>query len=76
MAQLLRRAGIRVELYPEAARLKKQFAFAHKRGIPRVIVPGPDEWADGNKVSLKDMESSTQEILNLDQLIQRLQPER
>ncbi|MFC2077046.1 histidine--tRNA ligase [candidate division KSB1 bacterium] len=75
VAQQLRRVGIPVELYPEAVRLKKQFAFAHKRGIPMVIVPGPDEWDDGRKVTLKNMGTGEQQTLTLDQLIKHVRPE-
>ena len=38
-----RRAGLRVNCYPELAKLPKQFKFADRMGIPLAIVLGPDE---------------------------------
>jgi histidyl-tRNA synthetase len=59
LAQELRSAGFRVDLYPEADKLGKQFKFASARGIPFVAVVGDDESARG-EVSIKDMRSGEQ----------------
>jgi len=60
VADKLRRDGISVMLYPQADGLKKQFKFASEKGIPWVVVIGPDEMKS-KKVQLKNMESGKQE---------------
>jgi len=59
LATELRRAEIATEVYPDPARLKKQFQYADRKGIPLVIVPGPEEWEHG-EVTLKEMKSGKQ----------------
>jgi histidyl-tRNA synthetase len=59
LATELREAGLRIELYPEADKLGKQFKYAAERGIPFVAIVGEDERARG-EVSIKDMRSSEQ----------------
>lgn len=59
LAQELRNAGFRVDLYPEADKLGKQFKYASARLIPFVAVIGDDERARG-EVSIKDMKSGEQ----------------
>ena len=56
----LRNAGIAAELYPSAAKLKKQMAYADAKNIPYVILIGSDEMASG-AVTLKNMTSGDQE---------------
>lgn len=41
----LRAAGLSAELYPEPAKLKKQFAYADAKRIPYVVIIGPEEAA-------------------------------
>ena len=60
----LRRAGIASELYPDNAKIKKQFTYGDKKGIPYVIVIGEDE-INNKKVSLKHLLSGHQEVLDL-----------
>jgi histidyl-tRNA synthetase len=59
LAQELRAAGLRVDLYPEADKLGKQFKYASSLRIPFVAVIGEDEQARG-LVALKDMQSGEQ----------------
>ncbi len=59
LAQELRATGLRVDLYPEADKLGKQFKYASSLGIPFVAVLGEDEQAKG-LVALKNMESGEQ----------------
>jgi len=59
VAAALRRGGISVEVYPQAAKLKKQFQYADKRGHAYVAVIGADEIAEG-AITLKDMASGKQ----------------
>jgi len=43
----LRAAGIPAELYPDASKLQKQFKYADAKGIPLVVILGPEELAAG-----------------------------
>lgn len=58
-ARELRQSGLRVDLYPEADKLGKQFKYASAQGIPVVIVIGEDERQRG-EVTIKNMESGEQ----------------
>jgi histidyl-tRNA synthetase len=59
LAQELRGAGLRVDLYPVPDKLGKQFKYASSRGIPFVAVIGEDERGRG-EVALKEMRSGEQ----------------
>jgi histidyl-tRNA synthetase len=59
LARELRAAGLRVELYPEADKVGKQFKYASSRGVPFVVVAGPEERGRG-EVALKDMRTGEQ----------------
>jgi histidyl-tRNA synthetase len=67
----LRAAGIASELYPDAAKMKKQLGYADARGIPFVALVGEQEILDG-VVTLKEMASGNQERLTPEGLITRL----
>lgn len=62
LASELRALGFRVDLYPEADKLGKQFKYASTRGIPFVALLGPDEKAR-DEWSLKNMKSGQQQTL-------------
>ncbi len=62
LATELRSKGLRVDLYPEADKLAKQFKYASSRGIPFVAIIGDDERARG-EVAIKDMLSGDQRCL-------------
>ncbi len=59
LAAELRRAGLKVNCYPEASKLGKQFKFADRVGIRLAIVLGPDEKKNG-EVSIKSLDSGEQ----------------
>ena len=59
LATELRSKGVRVDLYPEADKMGKQFKYASARGIPFVAIVGDDERARG-EVAIKDMKSGEQ----------------
>jgi histidyl-tRNA synthetase len=59
LAADFRGAGLRVDVYPEADKLGKQFKYASARNIPWVAILGDDELAQGN-VSLKELHSGQQ----------------
>lgn len=59
IARTLRADGLRVEVYPDADKLGKQFKYASARNIPVVVVAGEDEAARG-EVSVKNLLSGEQ----------------
>ncbi|MFZ5940072.1 MAG: histidine--tRNA ligase [Bacteroidota bacterium] len=63
----LRAKGISCEIYPETAKMKKQFAWADARKIPFVGLAGEDEMSRG-VVAVKNMLTGAQEEVNLDDL--------
>ena len=65
LARELRAGGLRVDVYPDGGdKVGKQFKYASARGVPFVIVAGPDERARG-EVSLKDMRSGEQQTAQI-----------
>lgn len=68
ITQMLRDAGFNVELYPDTDKLGKQFGFADKKGIPLVIVQGPDEVIN-NIVTVKDLRAGSQKQVAVNELI-------
>jgi histidyl-tRNA synthetase len=67
----LREQGINAELYPDAAKMKKQMNHANKRNIPYVVLVGEQEM-NSNTYTLKNMETGIQDTLNLFDLINRI----
>ena len=67
----LRAAGIAAELYPQAAKLKKQLGYADSKRIPYVILIGSEEMASG-LLSLKNMKSGEQSTLTIQVLLAQL----
>jgi histidyl-tRNA synthetase len=59
LAGELRRGGLRVDVYPEADKLGKQFKYASSRHLAFVTVVGDDERANGT-VGVKDLRSGEQ----------------
>lgn len=59
----LREKGIPAELYPENAKLKKQFTYAEKKGIPEIVFIGAAEIANGS-VTIKNLTSGEQRTLS------------
>lgn len=68
----LRDAGINAEIYPEAAKLKKQFEYADRKKIPYVCVVGSEEIQTG-LLNLKDMQSGEQTKVSIEEIIQKLE---
>ncbi|WP_316842795.1 histidine--tRNA ligase [Pedobacter gandavensis] len=71
IVQQLRNANIAAELYPTAAKLKKQMSYADDKNIPYVILIGSDELESG-LLTLKDMNSGVQEKLALNDIIEKI----
>ncbi|MFZ4862158.1 histidine--tRNA ligase [Sphingobacterium sp. Mn56C] len=64
----LRAAGIGAELYPVAAKLKKQMSYADAKQVPYVVLVGEDE-RDSGVVTVKHMHSGEQRKLDFDALV-------
>lgn len=60
--------GIRTELFPDAAKMKKQMSYANANNIPFVALAGDDEIQKG-VVTLKNMETGEQKQVTADELI-------
>lgn len=64
-----RAAGIRTEIYPDKAKMKKQMTYANTKNIAYVALAGDNEMAEG-KVTLKNMATGEQLLLTADELIE------
>ncbi len=64
----VRQAGIRAELFPDAAKMKKQMSYANAKHIPFVVLAGDNEM-DAGKVTLKNMETGEQNMVVTSELI-------
>ena len=60
IAKALREAGVAVEVYPEATKLKKQFDYADKKAIPFISINGSTEMEAGT-VNIKNLRSGSQQ---------------
>ncbi len=68
VATKLRENGINTQIYTDKAKIKKQFNYANKLGIPYVIVIGENE-VNNNVVSLKNMVDGKQKTVNIEDAI-------
>ena len=66
VAALLRQAGLRVMVYPEADKIGKQIKYASARGIPCVAILGEDEIARG-QVAIKYLATGQQQVYPQDE---------
>ncbi len=63
-----RAAGIRTEMFPDAAKMKKQMAYANAKQIPFVALAGENEM-NAQKLTLKNMASGEQQLVTIEELI-------
>ena len=63
-----RQAGIRTEMYPDSAKMKKQMSYANAKGIQFVAIVGENEMNEG-KVTLKNMATGEQALVTAEELI-------
>ena len=69
--QALRRDGVRAELYPSSAKMKKQMNYADKREIHFVVLAGEEEMNTG-KFGVKNMRTGDQQNCNQEELMRLL----
>lgn len=67
--QSLREAGVRAEVYPDSAKMKKQMNYANNRNIPFVVLVGSNE-IEKNTFTIKNMQNGTQQECDLKELLQ------
>jgi histidyl-tRNA synthetase len=67
----IRSAGIRAELYPDAAKMKKQMKYANDKHIPFVAIVGEEE-LNTSSITLKNMTTGAQENLQVEALVAKL----
>lgn len=67
----VRAEGIRAEIYPDSAKMKKQMSHANNKQIPFVAIAGENEMNEG-KVMLKNMQTGTQDLVTAEELIAAL----
>lgn len=67
-----RQQGIRAEIYPDKAKMKKQMSYANAKCIPFVALAGENEIAAG-KLTLKNMLTGEQNLVSPDELMAALQ---
>jgi histidyl-tRNA synthetase len=77
IVSILRRLGVKSEIYPDNVKLKKQLSYADSRKIPYIIIAGDDEirndeitlkvmsTGEQKKIPLRDLGKSVQTELNL-----------
>lgn len=71
IAAKARQAGIRTEVFPDGAKMKKQMSYANAKQIPFVALAGENEINEG-KVTLKNMVTGEQTLVNPDELLDKL----
>ena len=64
----IRKNGIRAEMFPDKAKMKRQMNYANAKNIPYVVFAGEDEIEKG-KLMLKDMQSGEQKLVTAKELI-------
>ncbi|MBP8061056.1 MAG: ATP phosphoribosyltransferase regulatory subunit, partial [Cloacibacterium sp.] len=64
----LREKGIAAEIYPESAKLKKQFTYAEKKGIENLIFLGEQELSEGN-ITIKNLTSGEQKTMKIEEFL-------
>ena len=68
IAKKLRKNNISTEMYLSYSKLKKQLQFANNKKIPYVVIIGEDE-KKVNKITLKNMNSGNQQLLEVKELL-------
>ena len=71
LAAAARKAGIRTEVYPDKAKMKKQMSYANAKGIAFVALAGDDEIAQG-KVTVKNMATGEQKLVTAEEMVHEI----
>lgn len=66
-----REHGIRTEIYPDSAKMKKQMAYANAKHIPFVALAGSSE-IEANKITLKNMATGEQQTIEVEEMFDKI----
>ncbi len=69
IATKARQAGIRTEIFPDKAKMKKQMSYANAKGIPYVALAGENE-INAGKITLKNMATGEQQMVTAEELVE------
>ena len=67
----MRKSGIKAELYPDAAKMKKQMSHADKRNIQYVVLAGTEEM-NNEHYTLKNMKTGDQNTFSIAEMINKI----
>ncbi|MCL1867729.1 MAG: histidine--tRNA ligase [Paludibacter sp.] len=70
-ADSMRKAGLNAEIFPDAAKMKKQMTYADNKQIPFVAIVGENEMQQ-NKVMLKNMQTGEQQLVTKEELVVKI----
>lgn len=71
-ASTLRQAGLQTQIYIDPDPLREQLGYAVTKGIPTVVIVGPDEAKNGT-LTVRDLRTKTQQTLPIDKGVRQLQ---
>ena len=71
IAAKARMAGVRTELYPDSAKMKKQMSYANAKHIAYVALAGENEMNEG-MVTLKNMLTGEQKMVTPEEMIKEI----
>lgn len=74
ITQTLRRSGIRCDVDLNNKKFKKLMNYADKIKVPKIIIIGKNDLEEG-KVTVKDMESGNQDLVEIDSIVSYLKGE-
>ena len=74
ITQTLRRSGIRCDVDLNNKKFKKLMNYADKIKVPKIIIIGKNDLEEG-KVTVKDMESGNQDLVEIDSIVSYLKEE-
>ena len=72
IAEIMRKAGYRVEVEMKTRKMKKSLEYANEENIPYVFILGEDELAQNN-ISVKNMKEKKQDIIDIDNIIENFE---
>ena len=72
IAEIMRKAGYRVEVEMKTRKMKKSLEYANEENIPYVFILGEDELAQNN-ISVKNMKEKKQDIIGIDNIIENFE---
>lgn len=72
IAEIMRKAGYRVEVEMKTRKMKKSLEYANEENIPYVFILGEDELAQNN-ISVKNMKEKKQDSIDIDNIVENFE---